>query len=67
MQYRRRVQPVFQDASSSLDPNMRIIDIVSEPMDIQQKTIPRKVIRSRAKELLRLVGIGAGKPAKISP
>ena len=58
MQYRRRVQPVFQDASSSLDPNMRIIDIVSEPMDIQQKTIPRKVIRSKVQELLRLVGIG---------
>ena len=58
MQYRRRVQPVFQDASSSLDPNMRIIDIVSEPMDIQQKTIPHRVIRSKVQELLRLVGIG---------
>jgi oligopeptide/dipeptide ABC transporter ATP-binding protein len=59
LQYRRRVQPVFQDASSSLDPNMRILDIVSEPMDIQQKTISRNVIRSKVKELLHLVGIGA--------
>ena len=58
MQYRSRVQPVFQDASSSLDPNMRIIEIVSEPMDIQQKKIPHKVIRAKAQELLRLVGIG---------
>jgi len=58
IQFRRRVQPVFQDASSSLDPNMRIIDIVCEPMDIQQKTIPRKTIRTKGKELLRLVGIG---------
>lgn len=58
MQYRRRVQPVFQDASSSLDPNMRIIDIVCEPMDIQQKTLPKKAIRSKGQELLRLVGIG---------
>ncbi len=57
--YRRRVQPVFQDASSSLDPNMRIIDIVCEPMDIQQKTLPRKVIRGKGQELLRLVGIGS--------
>ena len=59
MQYRRRVQPVFQDASSSLDPNMHIIDIVCEPMDIQQKSLPRKVIRGKGKELLRLVGIGS--------
>lgn len=59
MQYRRRVQPVFQDASSSLDPNMRIIDIVCEPMDIQQKTLPRKIIRGKGQELLRLVGIGS--------
>jgi oligopeptide/dipeptide ABC transporter ATP-binding protein len=58
MQYRRRVQPVFQDASSSLDPNMRIIDIVCEPMDIQQKTLPRKAIRGKGQELLRLVGLG---------
>jgi len=58
MQYRRRVQPVFQDASSSLDPNMRIIDIVCEPMDIQQKTLPRKTTRLKGEKLLRLVGIG---------
>jgi oligopeptide transport system ATP-binding protein len=57
-QYRRRVQPVFQDASSSLDPNMRIIDIVCEPMDIQQKTLARKIIRMKGEMLLRLVGIG---------
>jgi oligopeptide/dipeptide ABC transporter ATP-binding protein len=59
MQYRRRVQPVFQDASSSLDPNMRIIDIVCEPMVIQQKTLTRKMIRMKGEMLLRLVGIGS--------
>jgi oligopeptide/dipeptide ABC transporter ATP-binding protein len=58
MQYRRRVQPVFQDASSSLDPNMRIIDIVCEPMDIQQKTLAHKMIREKGEMLLHLVGIG---------
>ena len=58
MQYRRRVQPVFQDASSSLDPNMRIIDIVCEPMAIQQKTLPRKATLLKGEKLLYLVGIG---------
>lgn len=57
--YRARVQPVFQDASSSLDPNMRIVDIVSEPLVILHKGIPRSVIRTRAEEILSLVGIGS--------
>ena len=57
--YRTRVQPVFQDASSSLDPNMRIVDIVSEPLLIQHKEIHRRVIRMRAEEMLSLVGIGS--------
>lgn len=56
--YRSRVQPVFQDASSSLDPNMRIMDIVSEPLVIQHKNLRRSAIRIRAEGMLRLVGLG---------
>jgi oligopeptide/dipeptide ABC transporter ATP-binding protein len=59
MSYRSRVQPVFQDASSSLDPNMRIVDIVSEPLEIQHKEMPRSAIRAKVKEMLYLVGIGS--------
>jgi oligopeptide/dipeptide ABC transporter ATP-binding protein len=57
--YRRHVQPVFQDASSSLDPNMRIVDIVSEPLDIQDRGLSRGSIRSKAVEMLSLVGLGS--------
>jgi oligopeptide/dipeptide ABC transporter ATP-binding protein len=56
--YRRHVQPVFQDASSSLDPNMRILDIVSEPLEIQERGLSKRAVRSKAQEMLSLVGLG---------
>jgi oligopeptide transport system ATP-binding protein len=59
--YRTRVQAVFQDASSSLNPRMRIRDIVGEPMEIQQaakhNTISKKEIREKTEEMLHLVGL----------
>ena len=36
MWYRSRVQTIFQDAASSLNPRMRISDIVSEPLEVQR-------------------------------
>ncbi len=58
MWYRTRVQPVFQDAASSLDPRMRIVDIVSEPLEIQRKELSKAEIRAKATGILRLVGLG---------
>jgi oligopeptide transport system ATP-binding protein len=58
--YRRSVQTIFQDAASSLNPRMRIQDIVSEPMEVQLKGMRLKnTIRERAEEILRLVGLGS--------
>jgi oligopeptide transport system ATP-binding protein len=57
--YRRRVQTIFQDAASSLNPRMRILDIVSEPMEVQPSGKQSKnVIRHRTEEILHLVGLG---------
>ena len=59
--YRTRVQAVFQDASSSLNPRMRIRDIVGEPMEIQQaarhNTLSKKEIHEKTEEMLYLVGL----------
>jgi oligopeptide/dipeptide ABC transporter ATP-binding protein len=59
--YRTRVQTVFQDASSSLNPRMRIRDIVGEPLEIQQAAkhnrFSKKEIREKTEEMLHLVGI----------
>jgi peptide/nickel transport system ATP-binding protein len=56
MAYRRKVQFVFQDPFSSLDPRMTILDILREPLDIHgigtQASRLQRVI-----ELLGLVGL----------
>src|SRR5579859_380792 len=33
---RRQMQPVFQDPSAALDPRMRVLDIVTEPLVIHR-------------------------------
>ncbi|MDA8126620.1 MAG: ATP-binding cassette domain-containing protein [Deltaproteobacteria bacterium] len=59
--YRTRVQSVFQDASGSLNPRMRIGEIVGEPLEIQRQakgnTLSNAEIRERAEQMLRHVGL----------
>ncbi len=54
--YRRRVQYVFQDPFSSLNPRMNVCDIIREPLDIH-KLCPKKEQIERVAELLSLVGL----------
>jgi oligopeptide/dipeptide ABC transporter ATP-binding protein len=59
MWYRSSVQTIFQDAASSLNPRMRIKDIVSEPLRVQRgKELSKSAIHDRAKEILGMVGLG---------
>jgi len=54
---RRRMQLVFQDPYASLNPRMRVLDIVAEPM-LVHGLIPRiNDGRERVAELLELVGL----------
>ncbi|WP_428247591.1 dipeptide ABC transporter ATP-binding protein [Ferrovibrio sp.] len=54
--YRRKVQFIFQDPFSSLNPRMTVFDIVSEPLVIHQ--IGDEAERfERVKELMTLVGL----------
>jgi oligopeptide/dipeptide ABC transporter ATP-binding protein len=55
-QYRNQVQAVFQDPFSSLNPRMRVRDIVAEPL-IAQGQMARREIRDWGAELLRVVGL----------
>jgi oligopeptide/dipeptide ABC transporter ATP-binding protein len=58
--YRSSVQTIFQDAASSLDPRMRIKDIVREPLVIQRgKELTRHEIEARTERTLRGVGLGS--------
>jgi oligopeptide/dipeptide ABC transporter ATP-binding protein len=59
MWYRSRVQTIFQDAASSLNPRMRIKEIVSEPLEVQRgKVMSKDAIRARTEEILGKVGLG---------
>jgi oligopeptide transport system ATP-binding protein len=59
MWYRSSVQTIFQDAASSLNPRMRIGNIVGEPLEVQRDNkLSKSAIRARAEEILHLVGLG---------
>lgn len=53
---RRRMQLVHQDPYTSLNPRMKIRDIVAEPLKVH-KLMPRKRIRGRVAEILQTVGL----------
>ena len=55
-QARREMQIVFQDPYSSLNPRMRAVDIVEEPLVIH-RTGPKAERRARVAHLFELVGL----------
>jgi oligopeptide/dipeptide ABC transporter ATP-binding protein len=56
--FRRSVQIVFQDPFASLNPRMRIIDIIAEPFIVHNLS-PNKEIKDRVVGLLKRVGLSA--------
>ncbi len=54
--FRKDVQIIFQNPYNSLNPKMRIIDIISEPLLIH-RIVPRTHTRARVIELVNLVGL----------
>ena len=55
-EYRKSVQAVFQDPWASLNPRMRVKDIVGEPLQIAT-TMTKEQIAKRVGELLEEVGL----------
>jgi peptide/nickel transport system ATP-binding protein len=55
---RLRLQMIFQDSTSSLNPRSRIIDALSTPL-VAHKIASRSVAQKRAFELLERVGLNA--------
>jgi len=53
---RHRLQMIFQDPASSLDPRMRVDGIVAEPIRARG-ALQKRDVRERVSELLRLVGL----------
>ena len=57
--YRRKMQMVFQDPYSSLDPRMTVEDIIGEPLDVHKLYSSKGERRDRILELMSLVGLNA--------
>jgi oligopeptide/dipeptide ABC transporter ATP-binding protein len=55
--YRRRMQTVFQDPWSSLNPRMRVIEIVGEPLLVNRPDLSRRERAERVFEVLEDVGL----------
>ncbi len=54
---RKKVQMVFQDPYSSLDPRMTVADIIGEPLDIHKLCKSKAEREARIQELLKIVGL----------
>lgn len=57
--YRNSVQAVFQDPWSSLNPRMRVYDIIAEALYINQKQLTRDEIDKRITKVMEDVGLRA--------
>jgi oligopeptide transport system ATP-binding protein len=56
---RKRMQIVFQDPFASLDPRMRVVDAIAEPLDAHGIAGDMRARAARVGELLELVGLRA--------
>lgn len=54
--FRKKMQSVFQDPYSSLDPSHTVQDIICEPMEIHHMYTPAER-KERARELIQVVGM----------
>jgi oligopeptide/dipeptide ABC transporter ATP-binding protein len=55
-QLRKKMQIVYQDPTTSLDPRMLVKDIIGEPLLVQE-TIPKNQIPARVIEMLQALGM----------
>jgi len=55
--FRKRVQMVYQDPYGSLNPRMKVKDIIGEPLEVHGLDSDPEKYRRRIAELLRMVGL----------
>ncbi len=56
-QFRKRVQMVYQDPYGSLNPRMKVKDIIGEPLEVHGLDKDKEKYQRRIAELLRMVGL----------
>jgi peptide/nickel transport system ATP-binding protein len=60
LDFRRRMQVIFQDPGSSFNPYMTVYQILTEPWIIHRGVMPKEKWRAEAERLLEVVGLSPG-------
>jgi oligopeptide transport system ATP-binding protein len=55
--FRRRIQMIYQDPFGSLNPRMKVSDIIAEPMIVHDLAPSKAAREARVRELLEMVGL----------
>lgn len=55
--YRTSIQMIFQDPYASLDPRMSVLQLIEEPIKVNNKSASKAEVTSKAKEIMELVGL----------
>lgn len=56
-EYRSHIQMIFQDPYASLDPRMDVLQLIEEPIRVNNKKLSKKEVEDKAKEMMELVGL----------
>ncbi len=55
--YRSHIQMVFQDPYASLDPRMNVLQLIEEPIKVNNKKLSKTEVTKKAQEMMNLVGL----------
>ena len=55
--YRSHIQMIFQDPYASLDPRMSVLQLIEEPVRVQNPKMAKAEVTKRAQEMMELVGL----------
>ena len=64
---RSKVQMIFQDPYASLDPRMKVFDIVKEPLDVHKKRVNKKEVEEYVYSALKKVNLDPNEIASSYP
>jgi oligopeptide/dipeptide ABC transporter ATP-binding protein len=65
--YRMNVQAVFQDPWASLSPRMRVVNIVSEALVVNDRRLKKRQVREAVDTILEKVGLQRGRDGELYP
>jgi oligopeptide/dipeptide ABC transporter ATP-binding protein len=55
--YRSHIQMIFQDPYASLDPRMSVLQLIEEPILVNNKNMSKVEVTAKAKQMMELVGL----------